>query len=55
MFIVCEKANHLAVHAHCDTLEGAQRWIADNVPVYVLRGFFMDTKLTANSFTVREA
>jgi hypothetical protein len=53
-FYVCEKLNPLAVHAHCDTLEGAERWIRENAPAYVLRGYFMDKTLTADSFTIRK-
>jgi len=55
MFYVCEKKNPLAVHAHCDTIEGAQRWVEVNAPLYVARGYFTDKTLTTESFTIRKA
>lgn len=55
MYKVIEKLNPLAVHAHCDTLEGAERWIRVNAPSYVAKGYFMDKTLTADSFTIKKA
>ena len=55
MYYVCEKKNPLAVHARCDTLERAQRWIDVNAPLYVAQGYFSDKTLTADSFTIRKA
>jgi hypothetical protein len=52
MFYVREKKNRLAVHAHCETLESAQRWIEINAPAYVARGYFMDKTLTPDSFEI---
>lgn len=50
---VIEKANPLAVHAHCSTAESAQRWIAELAPVYCARGYFVDKNLTPESFTIQ--
>lgn len=49
---VVEKANHLAVHAHCHSEQSASRWISDKAPAYCARGYFMDKSLTPDSFTV---
>ena len=50
MYKIIEKANPLSVHALCDTLESANRWLTVNAPDYVKRGFFMDKTLTPSSF-----
>jgi hypothetical protein len=52
MFKVVEKANPLAVHAHCETLERAEHWIKVKAPEYCAKGYFMDKTLTPDSFTV---
>jgi hypothetical protein len=49
---VVEKANHLAVHALCDTLDRAKHWISINAPDYCARGYFMDKTLTPDSFEI---
>lgn len=51
---VVEKKNPHAVHAHCCTMESAQRWI-DNIKSELANGVnhFMDKTLTANSFTIK--
>jgi hypothetical protein len=54
MFKVVEKANPLAVHCICDTLDRAQRWIDVNAVAYCLKGYFMDKTLTPDSFTIKE-
>jgi hypothetical protein len=51
MYKIIEKANPLAVHALCDNLESANRWLTVNALEYVKRGFFMDKTLTPDSFT----
>ncbi len=51
-FKVVEKANHLAVHALCSTLESAQRWIKVNAVEYCAKGYFSDKTLTPDSFEV---
>lgn len=53
IFKVVEKSNALAVHAHCDTVESAMRWIAVNAVQYCKLGYFMDKTLTPDSFTVK--
>lgn len=55
MFKVVEKANPLAVHAHCYSRESAQRWIDVNAVEYCARGFFMDKTLTPDSFEIKES
>lgn len=52
-YTVIEKANPLAVHAKCDTLDRAINWVTQKAPEYVQRGFFMDKSLTAQSFTIK--
>lgn len=52
MFKVVEKLNNLAVHAHCDTLESAQRWIDVNAKEYCEKGYFVNKTLTPNSFEI---
>ncbi len=49
---VVEKKNHLHVHAHCCTLESAQRWIDNNAVEYCAKGYFMDKTLTPDCFEV---
>lgn len=53
-FIVIEKANPLAVHAICNTMERAERWIAVNAVEYCAKGYFIDKTLTPESFTIKE-
>lgn len=54
MFKVIEKANPLAVHYICDTLERAQYWINVKAVEYCIKGYFMDKTLTPESFTIKE-
>ena len=49
---IVEKANPLAVHAHCDTKESAERWIKINAVKYCAKGYFMNKSLTPDSFKV---
>ena len=53
MYKIIEKNNPLAVHALCDTLESANRWLTIDAPSYVAKGYFMDKSLTANSFEAK--
>jgi hypothetical protein len=53
MYKIVEKTNPLAVHAHCETLDSAKRWIAVNAPLYCSKDYFMDKTLTPNSFTIQ--
>lgn len=54
-YLIAEKSNPLAVHAMCDTLVGAERWLSTLPPEYCRRGFFMDKTLTTDSFTISRA
>lgn len=54
-FKIVEKANLLAVHAHCSTRESAQRWLDVNAPEYCAKGYFMDKTLTPDSFEIKES
>lgn len=49
---IVKKNNPLAVHALCYSLESANRWLNENAPLYVSRGYFMDKTLTADSFEI---
>jgi hypothetical protein len=53
MYKIVEKNNPLAVHAHCETLDSANRWLAVNAPLYCSKGYFMDKTLTPDSFTIK--
>ncbi len=53
-YAVVEKKNRLAVHGLFDSKERAERHIREVIPGYVAKSYFMDKKLTANSFRVRE-
>ena len=52
MFCIVEKNNQLAIHGIFDSEDRAIRHIAEVIPEYVARGFFMDKTLTAESFIV---
>ena len=52
MFEIREKLNPLALHAICETLERAQRWIGVNAVEYCANGYFMDKTLTQDSFVI---
>lgn len=54
MFKIVEKANPLAVHCLCDTLERAQHWLIVKAEEYYSKGYFMDKTLTPESFTFVE-
>ena len=54
MFIIVEKKNKLAVHAHCHSKESAQYWLNVNAPEYCRKGYFMDKTLTPASFEIVE-
>jgi hypothetical protein len=51
---IVEKANPIAVHGLFMSRESAERFLADTVPDYCRRGFYMDKTLTPESFIVRE-
>ena len=53
-YALVEKKNHLAVHALFDYKENAENHLANIIPKYVQRGYFMDKTLTADSFEVIE-
>lgn len=52
-YVIIEKANLLATHAICDTLERAQHWIEVKAHEYAAKGYFMDKTLTADSFAIK--
>ena len=47
-----EKQNPLALHGIFDSLERAERHLAETIPVYVARGYFIDKTLTPESFAI---
>lgn len=49
---IVEKADHLALHGICDTLERAEYHLKHRIPEYCERGFFMDKTLTPESFEI---
>lgn len=50
-----EKKNPLAVHGHFDSMERAKRHLAETIPVYCAKGYFMDKTLTPDSFEIVES
>ena len=53
LYHIVEKANPLAVHAHCYSRQSAQRWLEHNMPRMVARRMFMDKSLTVDSFEMK--
>ena len=51
-YALVERDNRLAVHGLFDTIESAQRHLANNIPTYCQRGYFMDKTLTPDSFII---
>lgn len=52
--LLVEKKNHLHVHAIFDSMQRAERHLAETIPIYCARGFFMDKTLTPNDFEIVE-
>jgi len=52
MFKIVEKKDIHAVHAICDSLEEAENHLANVIPEYVGRGYYMDKTLKADDFMV---
>lgn len=48
-----EKKNHLAVHGLFVSKESAEKFLAEMVPVYCQRGYYMDKTLAPESFEVK--
>ena len=55
MFKIVEKNNHLAVHGMFDVMYRAEQHLANKIPEYVAKGFFMDKTLTKDSFEIIKA
>lgn len=53
-YAIVEKDNPLALHGLFDSLDRARRHLADVIPMYVDRGYFVDKTLTRDSFTIVE-
>ena len=49
-----EKLNHLAVHGLFDSKESAKKHLAERIPEYCAKGYFMDKTLTPESFEIIE-
>ncbi len=52
MFKLVEKKNHNAVHGIFDTHASAQRHLAQVIPEYVAKSYFMDKSLRADDFEI---
>ena len=52
MWLLVEKANHLAIHGMFDTRERADWFLTTMVPLYVARSYYMNKSLTVSSFEV---
>lgn len=55
VYKLVEKKNHLACHGLFDTLPRAERFLKEDVPEYVRRGYYMDKTLTADCFEIVES
>jgi hypothetical protein len=53
-YAIVEKKNHLAVHGYFHSMERAARHLAETIPEYVARRFFMDKTLTKDDFEIIE-
>ena len=53
-YAIVEKKNHLAIHQLFDSQEVADRFLAEVVPVYVAKSYYMDKTLKASDFEVIE-
>lgn len=51
---IVEKKNNLAVHAHCDTLESAKRYLAVTVPKHCKLGYYTDKTLKPSDFEIKQ-
>lgn len=54
MIKIVEKKNHLAVHALFDSMERAKNHLENIIPVYVMKGYFMNKTLTKDDFEIIE-
>ena len=52
---IVEKKNHNKVHQVFSSLERAKRSLAEVIPDYCAKGYFMDKTLTADDFEIIEA
>lgn len=52
MYKIVEKKRPMNIHAMCDTLQGAERWLNVLAPEYCAKGYFMDKLLTPESFMI---
>lgn len=53
-YALVERDNPLTLHGLFDTLASAERHLAQSIPLYVSRGYFMDKTLTTESFVIVE-
>lgn len=54
MIKIVEKKNKLAVHGLFDNLERAKNHLENVIPIYVMKGYFMDKTLTKDDFEILE-
>lgn len=53
-FHIVEKKNHHALHGIFDSKERAARHLAETIPMYCARGYFMDKTLKTSDFEIVE-
>ena len=51
---IVEKDNKLKAHSMHDSLKCAERFLANVVPEYIKKGYYMDKTLTVDSFIIVE-
>lgn len=52
--LLVEKKNHLHVHAIFDSMQRAERHLAETIPMCCARGYFMDKTLQPDDFEIIE-
>ncbi len=52
VFKLVEKKDNNAVHGLFDSLQSAEKHVAETIPIYVQKGYFMDKTLTSKSFKI---
>jgi hypothetical protein len=53
-YVVVDVTNQNALYAVCYSEESAKRWIQEVAPEHIKRGYFINEKLTVESFTIKE-
>lgn len=52
--LIVEKKNNFYVHAIFNSMQSAERHLAETIPIYCARGYFMDKTLRPDDFEIVE-